>query len=126
MYLKLKLIHTRDFLRTKATGELDLKQSKQMISEIASTLEQEGDHEILIDLREAETHLSYANLIELLKEFRRIRSKPSSRRIAVLTKQDHDHEKVWFLETSAYNRGFQLKPFTDFEKAIYWLSDSSD
>ncbi len=126
MYLKLKLVHTRDFLSTKTTGELDLKHCKQMMSEIASALEQEGDYEILFDLREAETDLSYANLIEIVNEFKRNRQKPFPNRIAVLIRQEHDYEKAWFLETSAYNRGFKLKAFTDFEKAIYWLSASSD
>ncbi len=97
-----------------------------MISEIASALHHNGDYEILIDLREAVTDLSYVNLIEIINEFGRHRQKPLSKNIAVLCRQGHDHSKAEFLETSAYNRGFRLKTFTDFENAIYWLVDSSD
>ena len=65
MPINIKVIQTKDFIKTTVTGILDYKVSKQALLEIESQIEQPGEYEILLDTREAETVLSVVDIFEL-------------------------------------------------------------
>jgi len=46
------------------------------------------------------------------------------RRTAVLARADHDLDQATFFEDVAQGRGFEVKAFTIFEEAIFWLSSA--
>jgi hypothetical protein len=43
-------------------------------------------------------------------------------RIAILNAPKDNFDRAAFLETCATNRGFDIRAFRDFEKALYWLA----
>jgi hypothetical protein len=119
MPVNIKVIHTRDFIKTTVTGVLDFAVSKQALLDIASEIEQPGEYEILVDTRNAEAVLSLVDIFELGKA---LATHPSLRRskIACLTTMK-DMKEAEFLETTTANRGLRVRMFTDFEEAITWL-----
>ena len=119
MPVNIKVIHTKDFIKTTATGVLDFAASRQALLDIASQVEQPGEYEILVDTREAEIVLSVVDIIELGKA---LAAHPSLRRskIAILTSTS-DVKQANFLETVIVNRAVSAKAFTGFEEAITWL-----
>jgi len=119
MPVNIKVIHTKDFIKTTVTGVLDFAASKQALLDIASQIEQPGQYEILVDIREAETVLSVVDIFELGQA---LAAHPSLSRskIALLTPMN-DAEQARFLETVTGNRGVRAKVFTAFEEAITWL-----
>ncbi len=119
MPVNVKVINTKEFIRTTATGDLDFAASEQAILDIASQIKKPGEYELLIDTRGAEILLS---IIEFYKIGVALADHPSLQhsKIAILgpmTRLDNAH----FFETVAQNRGARLKAFTDFEQAITWL-----
>ncbi|HEY9153304.1 MAG TPA: hypothetical protein VIN60_10495 [Anaerolineales bacterium] len=119
MPVNVKVINTKDFIKTTATGILDFAASKQAILDIASQIKQPGEYEVLVDTREAEVVLSMVELFELGEA---LANHPSLRRskIGLLTPKK-PMDNPGFLELVAKNRGIRIKAFTDFEQAITWL-----
>jgi hypothetical protein len=62
MPFNLKVIHTKDFIKTTATGTLDFAASKQALLDIVSQIKQPGEYQVLIDTREAQALLSTTEL----------------------------------------------------------------
>jgi hypothetical protein len=119
MPVNVKVIHTRDFIKTTATGVLDFTASQQGLLDIASQIKQPGEYEVLVDTREAKVVLSVTQVVQLGEA---LANHPSLRRskIGFLTPMS-DADQAAFLETVAVNRGVSIRTFTDFEQAITWL-----
>ena len=119
MPVNLKVINTKDFIKTTVTGTLDFAASKQAILDILSLIKQSGEYDVLVDTREAESLLSTMNLYELGEA---LASHPILRRSRIcLLVPMSSIDKAGFFETVAVNRGVQIRAFTDFEQAIAWL-----
>jgi hypothetical protein len=119
MPINIKVIHTKDFIKTTVTGVLNFEISKQALLDIASQIEQPGEYEILLDTREAETALSVVDIFQL-GEALAVHSSIRRSKIAFLT-SIRDTKEAEFLETTTANRGLRVRMFTDFEEAITWL-----
>jgi hypothetical protein len=119
MPVNIKVVHTKDFVKTTVTGVLDFAVSRQTLLDIASEIEQPGEYEILVDTRNAEAVLSLVDIFELGQA---LAAHPSLRRskIACLTSL-RDMKEAEFIETTTANRGLRVRMFTDFEEAITWL-----
>ena len=119
MPVNVKIIHTKDFIKTTATGVLDFEASKQAVLEIASRITQPGEYEVLVDTRAAEVTLSIADLYELgavLADHPAVRCS----KVGILV-PERAVEQAQFLETVAVNRGVRIEVFTNLEQAITWL-----
>ena len=60
---------TTDFIKKTEKGTIDLERSKNFVRELAQKSKSHKDNNILIDLRETETTLSFGNLLEVVSEF---------------------------------------------------------
>ncbi len=119
MPVNIKVIHTKDFIKTTATGVLDFSASKQYLLDIASQIKQPNEYEVLMDTREAESLLSDVDIFELGKA---LADHPTLRRSKVgILAPKRDLNQAGFFETVAVNRGARVRAFTDFEQAITWL-----
>ena len=120
MSVNYKIIQAKDFIKAKPTGEIDLKESKKVLGQIADLVEAVGYYEVLIDVREAYGNLEQVDLSELVLEFGRHRDAFRSK-IAVIARDDEQFNKAVFVEMCANIDGFIISAFTDFEEAIEWL-----
>jgi hypothetical protein len=119
MPINVKIIHTKDFIKTTATGILDFEASKQSILDIASHITQPGEYDVLVDTRAAEATLSITDLYELGQSLADHPALHQSK-IGILV-PERAMDQAAFFETVAVNRGFRIKAFTNFEQAITWL-----
>jgi hypothetical protein len=119
MPVNVKVIRTKEFIKSTATGSFDLAASKQALLDIVSLIKQPGEYEVLVDTRGAETKLETTDLFELGNA---LAAHPSLRRSKVATLVPmSDMDNAHFLETVAQNRGVRMRAFTDFEAAMTWL-----
>src|SRR5258706_12753079 len=125
MDLNVRIIHHKDFLKTSASGDLDLEKSKQTLLKIAPLNKPPHNYDVMIDLRGATPRLSMADITELVQLM--IDYRDSFRnKIAILTSRDALFELAKFMELYAQNRWFQFAAFDIFEEAINWLSTSTE
>ena len=115
----IRIIHSNDFIKATPEGHLDFEETKRLLREIASASAALGDHEIIIDTRNAQSEMSITDLWNLAAELDKLFS-DSSRKTAILCPFDRfDNAGVFAL--FAQNRGFRVRAFISFEDAINWL-----
>lgn len=124
MPVKLQIISTREIIRTRPEGDVDLEKAKQWISKIASIDRMPADHVILFDARSTSAKLSTTDVWELAMELDKHRSTYNSKTAVVVPKQDFDTAR--FLALCANNRGISFRAFMDYEESIDWLSTVHD
>lgn len=120
MKAEIKFVKTRDFIKTTASGQLNLEQSKKVLEEIARLNTPDVLHDILVDIRETEPGLSLSDIYELVTAVGNHRQ-AFRKKIAILLGAQHDFDKARFLEMCASNRGYNVNAFDDFEESVNWL-----
>lgn len=125
MDLNIRLIHSRDFLKTTPVGALDLVESKRLLLQLASENASPRQYDILIDLRQATGRLTFGEVTELVSVM--IEHRDSFRaKLAILAPPESTLEVARFMELYAGNRGFLVKGFRDFEEVMNWLIGLSE
>jgi hypothetical protein len=115
----IRIIAAQDFIRAAPDGTLDLAASRELLKDLATTVETAGVYQVLIDTRGAEDRLSTIDLYELGVA---VASLPTLARNKTALLIPHGKEpKAGFFEDVTRNRGVNLKAFADFETAIAWL-----
>lgn len=122
MKANIKFVKTKDFLKTTASGELNLAESMKVLHTIAEFNHADNSHDMLIDLRETTSVLTLSDIYELVTEVGRHRQY-FRKKIAILLGPQHDIDKARFLQMTAENRGYRVNVFTDFEESVTWLMD---
>jgi hypothetical protein len=123
MSLGIKVYHVQDFIRKNESGVIDGARSFELVREVATAASFHIDSNILLDLRDTTlTIASFDHMGQLAQEF--IRLMPAfSNRIAVLTPDDPERIKIGAkLELCMRLKGVRYSVFTEYEKAIDWLS----
>jgi hypothetical protein len=120
MKADIKFVKTKDFIKTTASGQLSLEESKHVLTHLAALNSPDNLHDLLIDIRETTSVLSLSDIYELVAEVGKQRQSFRSQ-IAILIGPQHDIDKARFLEMCASNRGFSVNVFTDFEESVNWL-----
>jgi hypothetical protein len=120
MPTQVKIIRASDFLVVTPKGQVDFEKSKRLLMTIGSASATLVAHEILLDMRSAQSELSATDLWHLAAELsRRRRAFPG--KIAVLCRFSGSGQAAFFA-LCAQNRGFPVSAFTSFEDAVEWLS----
>ena len=115
-----KIIRATDFLIATPHGQVDYENSKQLLQRTASASANLLAHEILLDMREAQSELSAADLWHLAAALSR-RHAAFLGKIAVLCRLSGSGQAAFFA-LCAQNRGFSVSAFTSFEDAFDWLT----
>jgi hypothetical protein len=68
MATKIKIISAKEFLEVTPNGIINLITSKQLLVDIAKSECNKVDHELLVDLRETQNHLSLMDIYQLTAE----------------------------------------------------------
>ncbi len=128
MSFELQIIRPSEFVRLNPEHQLDLQGSKEALYSLARSCRKRGIARAVLDIRTIPiparpifTRDELCILVETFREagFRR------RQRLAVLYREDPHRgvRKFAFISTL---RGWNVRAFTDFEKALEWLSlDSS-
>jgi len=120
MELKARIVQATDFIVATPDGVLDLEKSRDLLKKITKTSEGHGEFHILIDFRTTDIKLSTVDVWEICRGLSEY-GETFKRKTAILVREDGNFEKMRFFELCAFNRGFKINTFTDFEEAIMWL-----
>jgi hypothetical protein len=124
MPLELQIIRAAEFVRLGAQGHFDLSASKVALVKIAHACRKRGVDRALMDLRELQPGptpvFSPADLVTLVNSFRRV-GLSRQQRLAILYKTD-PHRRARLFALISTLRGWSVRAFDNFEKAIAWLS----
>lgn len=119
----IKIYKIKDFIRMTQTGKLDLERSIQLVRELSFSSDFHKDHNILIDLREADTDLDLTDIIQVSLEFAGYKGVFKNKIAEVIPDTAERHIISRQLKKCMDLQGFQFEQFFDFEAAIEWLSD---
>lgn len=126
MPIELQIIRASEFIRVGARGHFDLKASKAVLTNVAAACRKRNIHQALLDLRDLrpgpKPMLSPSDLATLVKAFHEF-GFTTDQRIAVLYHSDPHHRARLFALIGTL-RGWKVRAFEDFEKAVAWLSES--
>lgn len=122
MAVRYKTYHTRDFIKKTETGTLDLRRSICAVRELAAAAGYHQDYDVVIDLRETETHWDFGQLITVALEFARYREVFRNRIATIIPNVPERVANAQFFREHMGRQGLLFEYFTDFESAIEWLS----
>jgi hypothetical protein len=128
MPLELQIIRAAEFIRLSASDHFDLAASKAALANLADACRKRGIDRALLDLRELEPGpkpvFSPSDLVKLVNTFREI-GFTRQQRLAILYSVD-PHRRARLFAFISTLRGWNVRAFDDFEKAINWLSSGQD
>ena len=114
-----KVIHGRDFIRAQPQGDLHIEDSLRLLLDIAAAAADLKAHDVVLDMRQVDSHLSAADLWTLAQKLTEYRD-VFTRKTAVLCPLER-FDKARFFAMSAENHGFNIRAFTDYEGAMEWI-----
>jgi hypothetical protein len=125
MATKIKIIAGREFLEVTPDGIINITTSRQLLVDIAKAEHHPVDHELLIDFRDTQSHLSASDVYQLAAELCQ-HGDTFRRKVALLVVPGVNFDHARFFETCSHNRGFSVNAFTDYEKAMRWVLSAED
>ena len=123
MTVSYKIYKVKDFIRRTEKGEINIQKSLNTVAELAIASEFHKDVNILVDLRETETTLGFGDLLKVALEFAYYKDCFRNKIAAVIPEDPERIKRGEFFKTGMKAKGFLFDYFTDFEKAIEWLSE---
>ena len=104
-------------------GDLDVDASLSLLLDVVQNAELAGSN-LLIDLRAAQTSLSFKDVYRLV-QFLGQHPDAFSGRLALLDCYDEQFLQTQFLQASAQEFGFEVRAFLDEAAAIAWLESAA-
>lgn len=108
-----------DCILGRAKGQLDYAAVEMFVGHVVSQARIHDCQCVLSDLRNAELELSQSDISDIPALMGRMGFRRPWRGALVVS---DDAEEFQFLEPVAQARGFMLKVFDDFERAVAWIS----
>jgi hypothetical protein len=120
MPLDMQIIRAREFIRMDGHGHIQFEQSREALKALGEACRSRGIDRAMLDVRDVRSDLTSANLLALAQMFREV-GFSHGQRLALLYSTDPFRRvrRFAFLGTL---RGWQVRAFNDFEKAIEWLA----
>ncbi len=123
MSVSYKIYKVKDFIRRTEKGEINIQKSLNTVTELAIASETHKDVNILVDLRETETTLNFGDVLKVVLEFAYYKDCFQNKIAAVIPEDPERIKRAELFKTGMKAKGFLFDYFTDFEKAIEWLSE---
>jgi len=114
-----KVIHARDFVRARPEGVFDLDESLRLLAEIEAAAAGLKNHDVLLDVRRAESELTPGDLWTLAQKLAEFRD-AYRRKTAVLCPLER-FDNARFFALCSENRGLNVRAFTSYEGAMGWI-----
>jgi hypothetical protein len=118
----IRIISSRDFLQLDAEGHFDLPMTQRLLCDAMWACVRSGIGRVLIDVRDATTDLTAAQLCSLADVCNQVSHPPGDYRIALLRKHKPEFDRAAFLAAMVKDQGWNIAAFQDFETAFHWLN----
>jgi hypothetical protein len=128
MPLELQIIRPPDFIRMGSLGALDWDSTKDALRMLAYACRKRGIFRAMLDLRELSIPsvpiFTTSEIAALVGTFREA-GFTTRQRLAVLYRTDPHHGARMFAFISTL-KGWKVRSFEEFEKALAWLQEDED
>jgi hypothetical protein len=126
MKTEIKIYEIKDFIRKTVSGEIDMEKSTSLARQFADIALVHPDHNIMVDMRDSE--LVGANMTDMLKISLEIANALPNFKNKIANVLPDNEERLLIarrFHSCMTIKGFSYEIFTDFEKALEWLSDTT-
>ncbi len=120
MPTNITVVHTRDFIRARSDGRLDLVASRKLLIDVVSAMRTAQEQNVLIDTRAAAPTRLSRNDLWKLGVAAGTQPALARARVALLVPPDRQDDAAFF-EGIARVEGANVRAFSDFESAITWV-----
>jgi len=122
MPCSLQIVKTRDFFKLNAQGQLDVRQSHDVLAGLAKSCIAHDIDCALLDVRDASGTLKISDLYALARAFPEMGFR-EAHRLALLHRYNAG-ERAEMFAMFASDRGWNVRAFEEFEEAIEWFSET--
>jgi hypothetical protein len=122
MSTEYKIYNIKDFIRKTPEGDLDIDKSMKIVREIAATAGFHHDHNLLVDLRKTEPLSNFGDVLLVAAEVAKFQGAFRNKIAVVIPDKPDRIKRAQFFKAALGDVKFQIEYFTEFEKAIDWLS----
>ncbi len=123
MAVSYKIYKIKDFIRRTEKGEINMQKSLKAVADLAAASKFHNDVNLLVDVRDSETTLDFDDVLKVAFEFGNYKECFRNKIAAVIPNDPERIERAEFFKADMKVKGFLIDYFTDFEKAIEWLSE---
>ena len=126
MKTEYKVYKIKDFVRKTVSGEIDMEESMSLVKQFADIAFLHPDHNILVDMRDSE--LTDASIVDMMKVSLELAKALPGFKNKIANVIPNNEERIRIarqFHSCMVLKGFSYEVFTDFEKAMEWLSDIS-
>lgn len=126
MKTEYKVYKIKDFVRKTVSGEVDMEESMSLVKQFADIASLHPDHNILVDMRDSE--LTNASIVDMMKVSLELANALPGFKNKIANVIPNIEERIRIarqFHSCMVLKGFSYEVFTDFEKAMEWLSDIS-
>jgi hypothetical protein len=120
MPTNITVVHTRDFIRARSDGGLDLDASRKLLIDVVSAMRTAQEQNVFIDTRAAAPTRLSRNDLWKLGVAAGTQPALARGRVALLVPLDKQDDAAFF-EGIARVEGANVRVFSDFESAITWV-----
>jgi hypothetical protein len=121
-----KIFQTKNIIKKIEKSKLNIENFRKLIKELANASAVHQDHNLVIDIREIEPLKNYSQVLEIIIEASKYQH-TFTNRIAVIIANEPDRiARAKFFKAGLKPGKYLFEYFTDYEKAIEWLSDIYD
>lgn len=123
MPFDIRVVTTRDFLRSSRNGEIDMESSRKLLSDIVRECSKSVRHHVLIDWRQPEVApLAVSDLFEVAADLG-VAGLRDGHKVASLHGTEDELNLGRYFEMFAAAHGFAFQSFTDPSAALAWLEE---
>ena len=123
---EIKIYKIKDFVRKTVSGEIDMNKSMSLVKQFADIAYLHPNHNILVDMRD--TEVTSANITDMMKISLELANSLTDFRNKIANVIPDNEERLRTarrFHSCMVLKGFSYEIFTDFEKALEWLSDTT-
>jgi hypothetical protein len=123
----IKIYNIKSFVRKNVSGGLDLEKSLELAKNLARIASLHANHNILIDMRDTTVaNVKITELMQITLEIANNIPDFKNKIVSVIPDNEKRLQTAKQFQSCMTLKGFNFEIFTDFEKALDWLSDTSD
>ncbi len=123
MHEGFKIFNTKNFIKKTVNGELNIESFRSVMQELAAASAIFQNHNLLIDIREIKPLRSFNDVIKIILESTKYHHLFRNKIAVIIANEPDRIERTKFFKAGLKLGKYQFEYFTDYEKAIDWLSD---
>ncbi len=118
-----KIYQIKDFIKTVEEGKIDVERSLDIVATLAVAAEFHENLNIVIDIRKLTNALKFPELLKVSIEFAYYKKSFHNKIALIIADNQERIKRAELVKANLKFHDFEFEYFTEYEKAIDWVSD---